>query len=130
MLIDIKVNSILEVVMRNINQLNITMVTMQTNIASNDLTLKAINRTLQSKYQNIDKLNETMVIMQTNIDNYIASNDFTLRGINETLQYDMKTPMVINVPSSDEINGHRSKFSKFLPTKVIHVAKKTFFDLQ
>ena len=115
-------NSILEVVMRNINQLNITMATMQTNIASNDLTLKAINRTLQSKYQNIDKLNETMVIMQTNIDNYIASNDLT--------QYDVKTPMVINVPSSDEINGHRSKFSKLLPTKVIHVAKKLFFDLQ
>ena len=45
--------------MRNINQLNEAMVVMQTNIASNDLTLKTINGTLQ----NIDKLNETMVIM-------------------------------------------------------------------
>ena len=45
-------NSILDVMMRNINQLNETIVIMQTNIdnrfASNDLTLKAINETLQS----------------------------------------------------------------------------------
>ena len=41
-------NSILDVVMRNINQLNETMVIMQRNIASNDLTLKTINETLQT----------------------------------------------------------------------------------
>ena len=77
-------------------------------IASNDLTLKAINNTMQSKYQNINELNETMVIMQTNI----ASNDLTLKAINDTLQYVVKKPMVIIVPSSDEIDNHRSEFSK------------------
>ena len=61
---------------------------MQTNIASNDLTLKMINDTLQSRYQNTNQLNETMVIMQTNI----ASNDLTLKTINETLQTVVKTP--------------------------------------
>ena len=119
---DIKVNSILDVMMRNINQLNETMMIMQTNIASNNLILKAINGTLQSNNQNIDKLNETMIIMQTNI----ASNDVTLKAINETLQYDVKTPVVIIVPNSDEINDHRSKFSKMLRTTVVQLAKTSF----
>ena len=48
--------------------------------------------------------------MQTNIDNYIASNDLTLKAINDTLQYVVKTPMVIMVPNSDEIDNHRSEF--------------------
>ena len=112
-------NAILDVVMRNIDQLNKTMLIMQTSIdnhiASNDLTLKAINGTLQSNYQNIDRLNETMMVMQTNI----ASNDVTLKVINETLQYNVKAPMVIIVPNSDEINDHRSKFSKMLRTTVV-----------
>ena len=43
---------------------------------------------------------------------HIASNDLTLRAINQTLQYVVKTPIVIIVPSSDEINDHRSEFSK------------------
>ena len=102
--------------MRNINQLNETMMIIQTNIASN--------------YQNIDKLNETMVIMQTNIDNYIASNDLTLETVNETLQYDVKTPMVIIVPNLDEINDHRSKFLKMPRITVIQLAKNFSFDLK
>ena len=116
--------------MRNINQLNETMMIIQTNIASNVLTMKAINGTLQSNYQNIDKLNETMVIMQTHIDNYIASNDLTLETVNETLQYDVKTPMVIIVPNLDEINDHRSKFLKMPRITVIQLAKNFYFDLK
>ena len=61
---------------------------MQTNITSNDLTLKVIDDTLQSSYQNINQFNETIMIMQTNI----ASNDLTLKTINETLQTVVKTP--------------------------------------
>ena len=61
--------------------------------------------------RNMNQLNKTMVIMQTNIDNYIASNDLTLKAINDTLQYVVKTPMVIMVPNSDEIDNHRSEFS-------------------
>ena len=57
-------------------------------------------------------MNETMMIMQTNIDNYVASNDLTLKSINDTLQYVVKTPMVIIVPNSEEIENHRSEFSK------------------
>ena len=60
----------------------------------------------------IDQLNETMVIMETSFDNYIASNDLTLQAINDTLQYVVKTPMVIMVPNSEEIDNHRSEFSK------------------
>ena len=62
--------------------------------------------------QNINQLNVTIQIMQTNIGNYIASNDLTIKAIKETLQYVEKTPMIILVPSSDEINNHRSEFSK------------------
>ena len=54
--------------------------------------------------QNIHQLNVT-------IQNYIASNDFTLKAINDTLQYVEKIPMVIVVPSSDEINHHRSEIT-------------------
>ena len=60
----------------------------------------------------IDQLNETMVIMETSFVNYIASNDLTLQAINDTLQYVVKTPMVIMVPNSEEIDNHRSEFSK------------------
>ena len=62
--------------------------------------------------QNINQLNKTMMILETNIDNYIASNDLTLKAINDTLQYVVKTPMVIMVPNSEEIDKHRSEFSK------------------
>ena len=60
--------------------------------------------------QNINQLNKTMMILETNIGNYIASNDMTLKAINDTLQYVVKTPMVITVPNSEEINNHRSEF--------------------
>ena len=84
-----------DVLVQNINQLNETMQMMQTNIddyiASNDLTLKTINDTLQSKCQNMNQLNETMVFMQTNIDNRFVSNDLTLNAINDTLQCVVKT---------------------------------------
>ena len=102
----------IDILMQKVNELNETMMILETNIvnyiASNDMTLKAINVTIQSKYENINELNETMKIMQKNI----ASNDFTLRAINDTLQYVVKTPMIIIVPTSDEIDNHRSKFSK------------------
>ena len=62
--------------------------------------------------QKVNQLNERMMILETKIENYIVSNDLTLRAINDTLQYVVKTPMVIIVPNSDEINNHRSKFSK------------------
>ena len=55
--------------------------------------------------QNIHQLNVT-------IQNYIASNDFTLKAINDTLQYVVKIPLVIVVPSSDEIDDHRGEVSK------------------
>ena len=60
--------------------------------------------------QNINQLNETMKIMQTNIENYIASNDLTIKTINDSLQYVAETPIIL-VPSSDEIDHHRSEFS-------------------
>ena len=56
----ITVNSILDVVMRNINQLNKTMVIMQTNndnhMASNDLKLTAINETSEKMKNTIEQL--------------------------------------------------------------------------
>ena len=110
--IHIQVDSMIDILMQNVNQLTERMMILETKIenyiASNDMTLKAIYGTIQSKYENIKELNETMQIMQKNI----ASNDLTLRAINDTLQYVVKTPMVIIVPSSDEIDNHRSKFSK------------------
>ena len=60
--------------------------------------------------QDINQLNVTMQVMQTNIGNYIASNDLTLKTINDSLQYVAKTPIIF-VPSSDEIDHHRSEFS-------------------
>ena len=108
----IQVDSMIDILMQNVNQLTERMMILETNIenyiASNNMTLKVINGTIQSKYENINLLNETIQIMQKNI----ASNDLTLRAINDTLQYVVKTPMVIIVPSSDEIDNHRSKFSK------------------
>ena len=61
--------------------------------------------------QKINQLNETMVMMQTNIDNRFLLNELILNEINDTLQYVVKTPMVIMVPNSDEIDNHRSEFS-------------------
>ena len=61
--------------------------------------------------EKINQLNETMQCMQNNMDNYIASNDFELKAINDTY-YAVKTPLVIAVPSSDEIDDHRSEVSK------------------
>ena len=71
--------------------------------------------------QNMNQLNTTMQIMQTNI----ASNDWTLKAINQTLQYVVKSPMVIFVPSSDEISDHRSEFSKMQHTSAVQLANKT-----
>ena len=62
--------------------------------------------------QKINQLNETMVMMQTNIDNRFLLNELILNEINDTLQYVVKTPMIIMVPNSEEINNHRSEFSK------------------
>ena len=74
----------------------------------------------QLNKQNIDQLrdefNETMQIMQTNMDNYIASNDFELKAKNDTY-FVVKTPLVIVVPSSDEIDHHRSKIIKIQRTR-------------
>ena len=60
--------------------------------------------------QDINQLNVTMQVMQTNIGNYIASNDLTIKTINDSLQYVAETPIIL-VPSSDEIDHHRSEFS-------------------
>ena len=103
----------IDILIQNIHQLNVTM---QQNI---DQLRDEFNQTVQNThqlnqqhiYQLRDEFNETMQIMQTNISNYIASNDFTLKAINDTLQYVVKTPMVIAVPSTDEINHHRSKIT-------------------
>ena len=62
--------------------------------------------------QDINQLNATMQFMETYIGNYIASNDLTLKKINDSLQYFEKTPVIIRVPSLDEIDHHRSEFSK------------------
>ena len=62
--------------------------------------------------KDINQLNVTMQVMQTNIANYIASNDLKLTTISDSLQYVVKTPMTIFVPSLDEIDHHRSEFSK------------------
>ena len=106
----------MDILIKKIDQLNETIVLMETSfdnyIASNDLKFKAINETLQSKNQNINQLDETMMNMQTNFDTYITSNDLALQAINDTLQYVVKTPIVIMVPNSEEIDNHRSEFSK------------------
>ena len=112
-LFDIKVNSKIDILIQNIHQLNVTM---QRNI---DQLRDEFNQTMQNThqlyqehiYQLKDDFNETLQMMQTNIGNYIASNDFTLKAINDTLQYVEKIPMVIVVPSSDEINHHRSEIT-------------------
>ena len=94
----------IDILIQNIHQLNLTMQNFH-----------------QLNKQNIDQLrdefNETMQIMQTNMDNSIASNDFELKAINNTLQYVVKIPMVIVVPSSDEIDHHRSKIIKIQRTR-------------
>ena len=71
-----------------------------------------VNSMLDIVMQNINQLNKSMMIVETNIENYIAANDLTLKAINDTLKYVVKTPMVITVPNSLEINKHRSEFSK------------------
>ena len=60
--------------------------------------------------QDMSQLNKRMMILETSIGNYIASNDLTLKTINDSLQYVAKTPIIF-VPSSDEIDHHRSEFS-------------------
>ena len=109
-------NQLNETIQQNIDQLNET-------IQLNQQNIDQFNVTIQQNQQSIDQLrdefngtmqytnqlNETMQFMQTNMNNYIASNDITLEAINDTLQYVVKTPMVIVVPSTDEINHHRSK---------------------
>ena len=69
--------------------------------------------------QDINKLNMTMQAMQSNIGNYIASNDLTLKKINDSLQYFEKIPLIIPVPSLDEIDHHRSEFSKMQLNRLI-----------
>ena len=61
----------------------------------------------------LNQLNQTMRIMQTDID-----------AINHNLQYVVETPMIILVPSSDEIDDHRSEFSKMHRTPVVQLTKK------
>ena len=130
----------IDILIQNIHQLNVTM---QQNI---DKLRDDFNQTIQNTHQlyqeNIDQLkdefnqtmqnthqlnqqniyqlkddfNATMQIMQTNMDNYIASNDFTLKAINGTY-FVVKTPLVIAVPSSDEIDHHRSKIIKSQRTR-------------
>ena len=63
--------------------------------------------------------------MQANI----ASNDLTLKVINQTLQYVVKTPLVILVPNSDDINDHRSEFSKKIAPSVPYIFS-LFFDIK
>ena len=99
-----KINQLNVTIQQNIHQLNETT---QKNQQSIDQLRDEFNGTMQ--YTN--QLNETMQFMQTNMNNYIASNDITLEAINDTLQYVVKTPMVIVVPSTDEINHHRSKIT-------------------
>ena len=110
---DIKVNSIIDILIQNIHQLNVTM---QRNI---DQLRDELNQTMQNThqlyqqhiYQLRDEFNQTMQIMQTNMENYIASNDFELKAMNDTY-YVVKTPLVIAVPSSEEIDDHRGEVSK------------------
>ena len=92
-------NSIVDEVLRKINQLDEKFHNFQQNID-----------------QLRDEFNETMQIMQTDIGDYIASNDFTLKAINGTY-FVVKTPLVIAVPSSDEIDHHRSKIIKIQRTR-------------
>ena len=109
----------MDILIQNIHQLNLTM---QQNIHQlRDEFNQTMQNTHQLNQQHINQLrddfNETLQIMQTNIGNYITSNDFTLKAINNTLQYVVKIPMVIVVPSSDEIDHHRSKIIKSQHTR-------------
>ena len=101
---DIKVISIVGILMEKINQLNVTI---QQNQQRDDQLRDELNGSMQ--YTN--QLNETMQIMQTNMANYISSNDFELKAINDTY-YVVKTPLVIAVPSSDEIDEHRGEVTE------------------
>ena len=58
---------------------------------------------------NISQLNETIQIIQSDIDDYSASCDAKIKEITETLEYVKKIPMVIIVPSSEEIDYHRGE---------------------
>ena len=73
--------------------------------------------------RNINQLNVTMQIMEANIGNYIASNDLTLKAMNESLQFVVKTPMVILVPSSDEIDDYRSKVTKITRNRSYYILR-------
>ena len=72
---------------------------------------KTIENVYQLNQQNAYHVNETIKIMQAHIDNYIIRNDLAIRWINDTLQYVQNIPMVIVVPSSDEIYDYRGKIS-------------------
>ena len=84
-------------------------------IFSNDI---KVNSMMDILMQKINQMDKTIMIMQTKIDNYIVLNDLTLQAINETLQYVVNTSMVIIVPNSDEIDSHRSEFSKMAYQKM------------
>ena len=81
--------------MKNINELN-----------------KAIENIHQFNQLNAYHFNKTMKIMQAHIDNYITKNELTISAINDTLQYVQKIPMVIVVPSLDEIYNYRGKITQ------------------
>ena len=82
----------------NVNQLNGTM--------------QIISEKNSDNQDNISQLNETIQIMQSDIDDYSASCDAKIKEITDTLEYVKKIPMVIIVPSSEEIDYHRGEVIK------------------
>ena len=84
----------------NVNQLNGTM--------------QNISEKNSDNQDNISQLNETIQIIQSDIDDYSASCDAKIKEITDTLEYVKKIPMVIIVPSSEEIDFHRGEVNKII----------------
>ena len=84
--------------MQTINQLNETIRILQSNVATKDATIKALEETIRIMQSNIVSKDSLIIALKQ------AVNDCS----NATV-----SPIVIPVPSPDEIDHFRSKVSNF-----------------
>ena len=75
-------------------------------------TINQLNKTINELNKTINELNKTIQILQKNIttkDATIIALKQTIDGLLDETISTKEPPMVIVVPSSDEINNHRGK---------------------
>ena len=73
-------------------------------------TINELNKTVEILQSNITTLDATVIALKNTIDDFLTDNITTT-----------ESPMVITVPSSDEINYHRGKVANF--TENFHYLK-------